>query len=107
MEQLPLTVEMEREKTSMDIHAANLLSYIDVDDNEDADTDYDYWYHRDVYDCYDPKSGEKVDDPLANCIKKNPFTLECCDEEGNCSGYSGPNPRDSYCFYSDGHQICA
>ena len=96
----------EGERKDINGHPCCQFTIVDVNENDDY-SDYDYWYYKDVYDCYDPKSGAKVHDPLARCIKKNLYTLECCDDEGNCSGYTGPTPRDSYCFYSDGHQICA
>merc|ERR1711983_446673 len=31
----------------------------------------------------------------------------CCEENGKCSGYDGANPRDRFCSFDDGYQVCA
>ena len=79
---------------------------------------------RDGYDKYSytrfgPEAPAKTGGPLINapypvsapvdfetdCSKINGRMI-CCDIEGECSGYTGPHPRDNLCYFDDGGEVC-
>ena len=40
-----------------------------------------------------------------NCSKIS-GRMVCCEDDGKCSDYNGPDPRSTECFYSRGEHVC-